>query len=150
MQPKYSATHPTGQQALLRPWLLSFPSGGKMPLQKHHSQEVQLSGSSGCRLCLVPGRNTQRLLPRFISCVPAPTTGHAATHLIEKAFNLQMQFVFLQKAYKGGDADLFHALKAIWKRVGFSEVFLGAMESQFTARHCQSQEKAGEIQGFYL
>lgn len=31
-----------------------------------------------------------------------------------------MQFVFLQKAYKGGNPDPFHALKAIWKRVGFS------------------------------
>lgn len=36
-----------------------------------------------------------------------------------------MQFVFLQKAKKGENADPFHALKAIWKRVGFSGTISG-------------------------
>lgn len=98
MWPKYSATHPIGQRALLSllpnllvgkcPWTGAPLSGGVWP-----------SGSSGCRSHLTYGHETWRVLPHFASRIPAPTASHAAKHLSKwKGFYPSTAFCFLTES----------------------------------------------------
>lgn len=150
MQPKYSATHPISQQAPLRPWFLSFTPGGKwlyrsITLRRFSWVEAVATGyfwyqavkPSGC--CHVS--SPVSLLP------PQVTQLHISG---KRLLTFKCSLFSYRKLTK--ERTLIHFLhkKLFGKELGFQEQFLGVMESQITARHCQSRGKAGEIQGFYL